>query len=197
MQKIVPFIAFFAILSQTAVADNQRSGFYEAIKKNPYALLTDDYGILTGDDIAITACRFGPVQFNEDDYSGRFWKCYLTKDVKFECDEPFFVENEEELEVFYTFTASERDKSSTYYPRRHVPVSVCKDLKRRWNQLTKNQKHVCLLGVYDGKRIEDQNGSTTKELIWRWNSLRTKKGCEADFAEDCSLKKSIKSGCKL
>lgn len=197
MQKIAPFIAFSAILSQTSLAENNRSGFYDAIRKNPYALLTDDYGILTGDDIAITVCRFGPVQFNEDDDRGRFWKCYLTKNVTFDCGEPFFVENEEELEVLFTFTAFESVIPSIYYPRRHIPVSVCKDLKKRWKQLTRNQKHVCFLGVYNGKRTDIKNGVTTKRFAWGWNSLRTKKGCEADFPEDCSLKKSIKSGCEL
>jgi hypothetical protein len=193
---IVP-IALTAILFQEALADNQRSGFYDAIKKNPYALLTDDYDILTGDDIAITICRFGPIEFNEDDDRGRYWKCYLTRNVTFSCGEPFFVENEEELEVIFKFTVSEKEMSSTYYPRRHVPISVCKDLQKRWKQLTRNQPHVCFLGVYDGKRIATKNGSTSKRLVWTWNSLKTKKGCEADFPEDCSLKKSIKWGCKL
>ena len=56
--------------------------------KFPYALITEDYGILTSDDLEINGCIAKPTPFYEDSISYPYWRClplnlcYLPVTVK-------------------------------------------------------------------------------------------------------------------
>jgi hypothetical protein len=120
--------------------------------------------------------------FNEDKGAGRYWQCFLTRNVQFDCGTPYFVENEEELQTIFAYTATEHGAVSENLPRRHVPVSVCKSLQSSWERLAKNQKYVCLMGVFDGKRATPHKSSSIKKLGWIWESVKTKRECLSPLA---------------
>jgi hypothetical protein len=129
MQKLTIAIAMATVHIQSAFADGKNSLFTQAKERYPFALIGDAYGLLTADDLALTLCKFGPMPFNEDKGIGRYWQCFLTRNVQFDCGTRYFVENEEELQTIFAFTATEHGAVSEYLPRRHVPVSVCKSLQ--------------------------------------------------------------------
>ena len=189
-------IALTTFHLHSAFADSNNSLFTHAREVYPFALIGDAYGLLKGDDLALTLCRFGPMPFNENKGGGRYWQCFSTSKVQFDCGTPYFVENEEELQTIFAYTASEQGVVSEYLPRRHVPLSVCKSLQSSWELVAKNQKYVCLMGVYDGKRTLPHKSPSVKKLGWTWESVKSKRKCLSEFPEDCSLKVAIKNGCK-
>ncbi len=196
MQKIILVFVIVAFPSQNSFAVQIKTKLAE--KKNPYpfAIIGDAHGILGQKDLALVECRSDPVEFDEGKPGGWYWKCFSAHSVKFDCGVPYDVENDDERQTIFSFSAIQRGVIFEYLPRRHVPLSVCKSLEKSWKRLSRTQDYVCLMGIYHGANIGSAENLSTKKLSWTWSILKTKRGCVSDFPEDCKLALAIKKGCR-
>jgi hypothetical protein len=196
MQKIILVFVIVAFPSQNSLAVQIKTKLAERKKPYTFALIGDAHGILGLKDLALVECRSDSAEFDEGKPGGWYWKCFSAQSVKFDCGVPYDLENDDEKQTYFVFSAVEAGRIFEYSPRRHVPLSVCKSLEKSWKRLSRNQDYVCLMGIYHGANIGSEENLSTKKLSWTWSSLKTKRGCVSDFPEDCNLALAIKKGCR-
>jgi hypothetical protein len=150
-------------------------------------LLTDDYGVLTWDDLATANLdRIHPFPINspeEKDY--RHWQCFPSKEVTLQyhswqddkpgtytCDGDIWVHSKGEYHNYgYTHAWD---------------LQSCIEALNRWKKLARNQEALCLLGVPAGKpELENRNGKQILVHGWVWERLKTKKGCDSFWEGEC------------
>lgn len=176
---LVLFLCFVTTLEVNALS-------VEIKKKYPYPLLTDDYGILTENDIAAYTWGLKPRPFTTEGPSGEYtyWQCFPR----------------ELIEVTLTDTgqtASEfgKDNIADLQIRVHVKPNLIHqyDMRARWGvmdfekrfnkwqKIMKNENHVCLAGSFTSLEHELENAKVREIYQWTFEKMKTKRGCDSYF----------------
>ncbi len=157
-------------------------------EKKPW-LLTDDYGVLSKDDIATTNIdNDHPIPNTPDEKDVyKHWQCFQAKQVNLQCrswpdDKPDQFMGEADIDV------DTDTEHHNYGFRRAWDLNVCLSYLKDWKRLAKNQDAICLLGIPAGEEQKKVNGKSILVQGWVWDRLKTKKGCISYFEGECDAK---------
>lgn len=179
------FLLIFAIsslLSSQLFAISQ-----ESLKKYPYQLLTNDYGILNEANLK----RF-TYEVNIEPFEGKFngldyWQCFPTKKVTVGCEKGDY-DPDEKITHGSPYIQIKTNSATTYdyVLRRAFSLDYAQDKVKKWQQLMKNQKFVCIGGAFVEINEKIQHGKKEYNQLWVFENLKTKKGCDSYFSGWCS-----------
>lgn len=186
------FILSFVILANAGTA--HAAAIEKLSAKHPYNLLTPGYGIVTEDDLAYDNHRREIGPYNpKTSLSELYWQCLPTENIKAGFNA--WVGNDgmgrhDAIETMCALdiTVHANNEVQTFTDRRAHQIDFCLDFAKKWKQLTKDQKIVCLNG--EGGSYHDEGKNAGRSKLWTWDKFKTKKGCYSFFAGDCDT-----SGC--
>ena len=169
----------FYLLSSLALG--ARSSHLEELKSNyPYGLLSDDYGILTLDDLAVSACTAHPTPISSTSHSYQYWQCFESKNILFDCDSSGIPDKHEGVMGLVVVKSSSPNTQHDYIERRLWPIKECKNFLRDAANILKGTQYACISGSFI-ENEKDQLGHLTTS--WVFDRLKTKKGCEGHGCE--------------
>src|SRR5262245_56824407 len=160
----------------------------------PYTLLGDDFGILTEEDLALSACIAQPVPFSVDSISHPYWQCFSTEGGHVECEDAEYDEDERSLLTLMAIVVRKDGRTHEYLSRRAIHLQDCKDYAAEWKRLTTQQDHVCVSGAFINSRQDEPDHAVDS---WVFESFKTAKGCVSYFKGYCDLHERLTHGCKL
>jgi hypothetical protein len=162
----------------------QAQAVSEAVKKKyPNVLITEDYGILTEDDLA--SCPWDKKQkpvpiSDEEGRNTNYWQCFPRNQIS------LTLKDTGDYEDYFGYRDTTiahlkievRTPSGVhqYDMGRGSDLSSYHQLFNRFEKLMKRERHVCLLG--DFGKIREQfapNGEKIKTYGWILKNLKTKK----------------------
>jgi hypothetical protein len=157
----------------------------EALKKYPYQLLTNDYGILNEANLK----RY-TYEVNIEPFTGKFsgldyWRCYETKNVTVWYEKGAYDSDDK---IIYGSPYIRVKADSTIYEyalRRAFSLDYAQNKVKRWQKLMKGQQYVCIGGYFVRTNEKIQNGKMISEHLWVFENLKTKKGCDSYFSGWC------------
>lgn len=162
-------------------------------RKYPHTLLGEDYGLLTEEDLAISACIAKPEPFAVENFTPHpYWQCFSTRGSAFECDER--DPDEGGRTAILAIVLKKDGAIHEYLSRRAISMDGCKAHAAEWARLTAGQGYVCVSGEFIIPRIGEPE---KKHRTWIFASYKTAKGCDSYFEGGCSLAYQIKHGCDL
>jgi len=176
------FLIFLLITPLKLLAINP-----EALKKYPYQLLTNDYGILNEANLKIYT-----KEVNVEPFTGKFngldyWQCYPTKNLTVwyekQNDDPYEKRERGDAHITVSITPT---IIHDYVPRRSFSSDYAKQKVSIWMHLIKNQLYACIGGVYVSTHKKMEDGKEITEHGWIFENLKTKKGCDSYFSGWCS-----------
>ncbi len=195
MQNLIA-VLLFILIALEGCAFQQIRHLEELKESYPFGLIGDDYGILNEEDLAINTCNVTqavPFSLEDETTTYPYWKCYSTKDASLHCDDPDYDEDEKSIMVILAIEIrSKRDGNHDYLPSRAIRLESCKYFQNKFNELTKDESHVCISGDFWEKQSSDTGSAA---MIWGFDKFKTKKGCVSYFADECSLKAHLEKGC--
>lgn len=161
-----------------------------AKQKYPTVLLTDDYGILNENDLGAYTWGIKHESFTpkENSHGFNYWQCFPRDHVSINIEDMgYSTEDYGWKDTLADITIKVWIKPGVFHQyemRRVWPVSQSlKDFKR-FHQLMKNEKYVCLAGNYVGLEKYENHGFKQEEYGWIFDKIKTKKGCASYFG-DC------------
>lgn len=159
----------------------------KSLKKYPYQLITDDYGILNEKNLKRYVDGIIPKPFNWDITGFDYWQCFSTKNVSAWYEKGEY-DSDEKITRGHPHITIKNNLTEThdYVVRRGFSLDYAKEKVAKWKELMKNQEHVCIGGAFSGtyKRIVD--GKELEEHGWIFENLKTNKGCDSYFSGWCS-----------
>jgi hypothetical protein len=191
MRKIILLLFLFVCGHFAICAEPQSAHLKQLIKKYPYALLGDDHGILSGDDLAISACTGEPSSVTSGNMAYPYWQCFHSKDASFE----WYDADEKSVMAIMAIAVRADHESNEYLSPRAIRMSNCRRFRKDWARLTDGQEFFCVSGQMIKYQKLDKPGH--QESTWVFDRLKTKRGCTSYFQGDCSLKHQLKDRCFL
>ncbi len=159
----------------------------------PYALLTDDFGILNKDDLKMNQCLAEPSLFSE---GGRtfypYWQCFEIKDVKMFCEGKKYSAEEKSRMTMLVLSGIRNNELNEFISRRPVKLKLCHLYLHDWVKFTKNEKYVCISGDFINSEITKAG---QKKKFWIFDRYKTKKGCDAYFRGTCIPRENNRESC--
>ena len=146
----------------------------------PYALLTDDYAILSKHDLA-TCDHYAPPKPFAIPSGYLYWQCFSAKDISYSCIETGYYEEYKSVMAAIDLVGNLRGKKHHYEPRHAIPKKDCLKIIKKFKSLMKNEKAVCLAGMVSSHHVEKDKEYT----IWAYERFKTKRGCESWFEGEC------------
>ena len=147
------------------------------------ALITESYGILSDDDIAVYAWITG-----RDDAKKKIgdlhWQCLDTKYLKFGCRDMGYDEDEKIRHSVFKLEYIGPDQTELFHERRAIDIRACREMVAEWRRLSAGETKACVGGEYF-KEIRTKSGR--RKRLWAYDRFKTKKGCQSYFAGGCNL----------
>lgn len=180
---IISFLIFFPLI--TPALNKEKKLKYD------YLLLTKDYGILNESDfINLTKKIIYPTS-KERIPSGIYWQCFPNKNISliledfgYSGEELYWKENFSLL----TFKIKTSENTSEEYILSHpYGMSENMEILLRWKKLIKNQEYICISGSHFTKNKEIKKGKNITTNLWIFEELKTKKGCNSYFYNQCKF----------
>ncbi|HSW48406.1 MAG TPA: hypothetical protein VLG67_05000, partial [Candidatus Saccharimonadales bacterium] len=146
----------------------------EVLKKYPYQLLTNDYGILNESNLK----RY-TYEVNVEPFTGKFsgldyWRCYETKNVTVWYEKGSYDPYDK---ITYSSSYIQvKTESTTIYEyslRRAFSLDYARNKVRRWQKLMKGQQFVCIGGYFVRTKEKNPNGKKISEQLWVFENLKT------------------------
>ncbi len=162
-------------------------------KDYPYALLTQDHGILSNSDLAINSFDTDPVPFSGKHSPYPYWKCFEVSKTNFSCDTSGNSSVVKEQNAVQIITVQDTESEHFYMPRRATDLKNCRWFQKRWENATKGERFVCISGAFADYGIE--RGHRTS--IWVFDKFKTHKSCTSFFADQCDIKAVMQNGCDI
>lgn len=156
-------------------------------KDFPYALLTDDFGVLTKDDLKINSCLAEPSPISRDNGAYSYWQCFEIKKSNMICEGKKYDPDHGTRVSLLVLSGIRDGEMHDFISRRTISRNSCLLYQKEWRKLTKNEKYVCISGSNPSKEIQK------KRATWNWlfGRYKTKKGCDSYFHGECSLRYQI------
>lgn len=189
MWKVLRSFFIFAWIFQISVfVYGSEPGHLTKLKlKFPNGLLSDDYGILSLNDLALNACRLKPPPFvpgATDSYE--YWICFENKNILPTCDDEGVDETEGHIG---RVNVEVRNQEITYqfFEPRPWPIRDCRNFVKDLKKIMKGTSHACISASSIAKEEENERGQM--ERIGFLHRFKTLKGCEG---QECELTKKFK-----
>jgi hypothetical protein len=177
-QKLVTFSVFLLSFLLAIPAFGTSSDHLQTLRsKYPYGLLSDDFGILTLNDLALNACYFKPEPFPPVDFTStyEYWQCFESRTISLSCDSNGVPDEHEGIMGLVVVDAFTDGVKHEYIERRPWKIRDCKDTLKNIATLTKGTSHVCISGSF----IETETDKAGKKTAsWLFDRFKTRKGCE-------------------
>lgn len=164
-------------------------------QKYPYGLLTDDYGILTENDLAIYTLNSNSEPFSDKQNSGayNYWQCFPRDHVSISFEDMgYSSENIGWKDTLAEMKITVWIKPGVFHEyemrRTWAVTDSLKDFTH-WHHLMKGEKYVCLAGHFVSREHHIEKGVKTEVYGWIFDKIKTKKGCASYFEGDCGYKK--------
>ncbi len=182
MQKvIVALLLIFMVVtafSQSYSGKKSKSDF-------PLALLTNDFGILSAEDLMISYCWGESTDYKKTHPSSTSpfpaWQCFETKNVKVICSGNEIDYSEMRRYSLLVVKTNLNGVYSEFLGRKPWALEGCAATRDEMKRLMKNEKFVCVSG-------SGLHSSSSGIHFWVFDRIKTKKGCESYFQGDCELK---------
>jgi hypothetical protein len=178
MRKIFIFILITSCSFQTAYALN------DTLKnKYPHSVLTDDFGILNEKDLRIENPR--PFSLGRKLGETIYWQCFPRESLSVTLEDFGYTSADIGGEENYSGLVI-KVENHEYDMRRRWPLSTYRKKLDAWIKLMQNEKYVCVAGRFFGcKNKITFDGIQYKHCSWVFEKLKTKKGCDSYFQNDC------------
>jgi len=189
MWKTIIFSLSFSINTLASVSHLH---LQELKQLYPYALLTDDFGILNNEDLKINQCIAEPSLFSEKNLTAYpYWQCFEIKDVRVFCKGKKYSAEDKSRMTMLIIKSNGNDEINEYISRRPIALRLCHDYLSTWSKFKKNEQHVCVSGEF----IESELNNNQKVKSWIFDRYKTKNGCDAYFRGSCSLNSIMRQNC--
>lgn len=187
-QRLINGLLPFILCLISSVAFGAADHLAELKSKFPYGLLSDDYGILSVNDLAMNACIARPKPFNADNhyYPYEYWQCFESKTLSFSCDSSGVPDEHEGIMGLVIVKASSNQVQHEYLERKLWPIKDCKNFLKDAAALLKGTRYACISGSFIENEVDHSGHQTTS---WVFERLKTEKGCEG---HDCEFTKKFK-----
>ncbi len=184
----------FAFLFPVSIMAIEGNAHLQELKELfPYALLTDDFGILNKDDLKINQCIAEPSLFSEStSTSYPYWQCFELKGVRMVCEGKKYSIEEKSRMTMLVLSGTRNGAFNEFISRRPMKLNACHLYLRDWMRFTKNEKHVCISGDFIYSEI---NKTGPKKMVWIFDRYKTKKGCDAYFRGTCIPNENTRESC--
>ena len=190
---MIRFFVFFIMI--VVIPMNMAYAISKAAKqKYPYSLLTDDYGILSENDLGAFAWGLKPKKFTSAEGTTgpyNYWQCFpreqvmvTLSDTGHSSDELGWKENVAYLEIDVLSNKDIRDNEEikhTYEMRANWTITGYQKRFNKWLKLMEGEKYVCLAGHFVDLEKEVHNGKTWITYGRIFEKIKTKKGCDSYF----------------
>lgn len=189
-QALSLFLFLFSFFSASADINTHLSELHSTF---PYALLTDDFGILTKDDLKINSCIAEPAPFLKiinKSYSYPYWQCFEIKKTNMVCEGRKYDPDSKSRVSMLVLSGVRDGEMHEFINRRTIPLDSCRLYEKDWRKFTRSEKYICISGSDVSKEIKG------KKIVWTWifGRYKTKKGCDSYFEGECSLHYQISHG---
>ncbi len=159
----------------------------ELKSKYPYGLLSDDYGVLKVEDLALNACHIKPESFVPGALNPyEYWICFESKKIFVACEDQNFS-NEDGRVGRVEVEARAHQIVYQFIESRPWAIRACRNFVRRLKNLVQGTSHVCISASYIGK--EERNERGQMERIGIFNRIKTHRGCEG---KECVFTEKIR-----
>lgn len=189
----ITFVLFLLPLTAQALSAGLK-------QKYPYAVLTEDYGILNEIDLdsELDGVKH-PQMFSTKTKGYIYWQCFPRDSVIISLEDTGeSKEDDPGSDVKYNGENDARLVISglgrqgilhKYRMWRNFPISQTEDQFNRYLKLLRGEKNVCIAGSYLEKETKKIVGEveTTRQKIYFWGfeKVKTTKGCEAYHKNGC------------
>lgn len=175
MQKLILTFFIFCFLSCTSVPRTALQ------RQFPYGMVTDDYGILSKEDLQHYAADGYPHPLGGEVAHFGYWICAPVKQVTFRCRDfgkEITNEHNGEAEILIQTTSADY-----HFGGRHAfPIEGCHYKANLWKKMVAKQSHVCVSGEQAGA-AEKINDKLTYGFIY--DRIKTQKACDSWFDDGC------------
>jgi len=121
-------------------------------------LLTDDYGIVTVDDLAEEEawCSVQPFSVSNKVGCFQYWQCLPTENVFIACEDLGKSPDPDVLDPMghAVFRIKNGDMTHYFYTRRNWSMDVCYEWAKAWTELMIDEPIVCISGMFSGVTYE-------------------------------------------
>ena len=155
--------------------------------KFPYGLLTDDFGILTNDDLAINDCLATPTPVAVRSHAYSYWQCFESKKISFSCDSSGIPDKYEGVMGLVVAGITTDPIRHNYIESRLWPIKDCKRFVKDAAKILKGTRYACISGSVIGNEFTSIPEKET--MSWTFERIKTKKGCEG---RNCDFTKEFK-----
>ena len=162
----------------------------DAQEKYPKVLLTQDYGILSQDDLVAYNRDVKPVIFSGElgkDYS--YWQCFPRANVTITLRDKGYssedIGNFENYGDLFISIWSHDSVSNEYSMRRPWAIDEEEVIFKKWQKLMKNEKYVCLAGSMGRAENKTKNNKPHIKYVWIFEKIKNLKGCDSYFTGQC------------
>ncbi|OGT54872.1 MAG: hypothetical protein A3F43_00470 [Gammaproteobacteria bacterium RIFCSPHIGHO2_12_FULL_42_10] len=184
MRAVVILFLFFIHTNTWAINATAKQKYH-------YQLLTDDYGILTENDLAKYAAGMKPMPYTDKSSTLNYWQCFPRDHISITLEDMgYSSENFGWKDTLADIKITAWIKPGVIQEYRMRAMQSASDYEnsfRFWRKLMKNQKYVCLAGniaIAANKIGED--GITREVHSWTFDKIKTKNGCDSYFdGQDC------------
>jgi hypothetical protein len=159
----------------------------------PYALISDDFGILSAVELALSGCRGIPKPFKKDFDPYPYWQCFETDLVKFKCSTDEKI-NKPRTSSILSFVVASKPLRQEYLIRHVLEFNACVNYRNEWKKAIKNQKYVCFLGEFLST-VQRLGGEPYDD--WTFVAYKSKILCTSYFEGRCDLGEALKYGCEF
>jgi hypothetical protein len=179
--KFLLILSILVNLSFNAFAIDQANK-----KRYSYLLLTDDYHILDGKDLADYGRKLSPRLFSLKNSGGyNYWQCFPRGKVSIYLEDMGYSTED------YGWKDTLADlKIRVYVSPRIIheyqmpavwPVADYVDRFRLWHKLMAKQKYVCLAGSFGQKEKKLEDDVSREIYYWTFEKIKTNKGSDCYF----------------
>jgi hypothetical protein len=166
-------------------------------KKYPYMLLSNDYGILNENDMAINTCVASSAPFSENNISSFYWRCFDTKNITALCEKGEYDPSEGIVRSDGSVTVQDGANTHIYFFRQRIDFQLCEDEIITIKSILRKEKYVCLSGQFSGYGNPTLPDDKNSHFInWTYDKLKTKRGCTTYFGGECRIKYWQEDGCE-
>jgi hypothetical protein len=159
-----------------------------AQKKYPNVLLSNDYGILSENDLGDFSWGFPENKqspFNPKEVGGNYWHCFpresiqiTLKDTGFSTDEMGWKDTMADLEIKVWISPT---LVHVYGIRKRFSVVDFEKRFDKWQRIMRGAKYVCLAGEFVNYEHKNENGMERDVYGWIFEKIKTKMGCDSYF----------------
>jgi len=145
--------------------------------KYPEAVVSDDYGILTESDVSQVK-EIG--EFNTEPSSLPRWICFESKNFKAKCINADYNDSLKFITGDLDLNVNENGKELHLDFNAVIANSACEEHLSSWKKLLSDEKYFCLSAT-----LLAIDKSDPRKISGLFHQLKTKKGCDSWFVNDC------------